>query len=111
MALFRSKARDLQTDSERLAAIRKVVEAQIAEAEAELAGLKRRLEADVEAAAFLYGPELASQTLNDPISNAQLLKTEQSIGRGEQRVRELERHLEQLRDIAVKLQPFSAEAG
>ena len=93
---FRSRARDSDTDARRLDAVRKSIEAAIADAEAELAGIERRMKSDADDAGFLFGSGMESQTQGDPVSDAALHQSEERITRGEQRVKELRAHIQHL---------------
>jgi hypothetical protein len=79
--------------------VRKSVETAIADAEAELAGLQRRMKSDADNAGFLFGSAIESQTQGDPVSDSELRRSEQRITRGEQRAWELRRHIQHLRAI------------
>ena len=113
MGLFRvrSKDRDAASDQRRVDAICSAVEAALADAEAELAGLLRRLKDDSDSAAFLFGDDLDSQSAGDALLSRKLQQKEQSIMRSEERRAELIRHIESLRSLRVGLESLTTRGA
>jgi hypothetical protein len=96
---FRSRERDLRTDTRRLERVTKAINEAIAEARLELDGLQRRMKTDADNAGFLFGAELDSQTKEDPKSDAELRSVELRLTRGGQRLEELRGHIRHLSSL------------
>ena len=100
---FRSKERDVYSDTTRVMPIIDAVRAAIREAEKEFAGLRARLQEIGDRAAFLLGDGVQSDTTGDPSSEAALKETESFLMRGEMRSRYLAKQISTLKEIGELL--------
>lgn len=105
MALFRFRSpnRDTDTDERRIGALLSAINAARRGVEAEIAGLRQRLQEARSQGAFLFGTELPSGTAGDPTAERRLREVEESIVGGEKRIRQLETQLGPLADAAKSL--------
>jgi hypothetical protein len=104
---FRAKDRDASSDAGRIGRIRQAYHSAIESAEAELAGLRRRMEANRVDASFLLEDGGERREAGGEWEKA-VGRTERRILRGEQRVKELTAHIDQLRNL---LDGFESVAG
>ena len=95
---FRSLERSRDTDERRIALIQRVVRSAIADAEAELTGLRARIAKTRRLATFLLD-NLDSEP--DGSHRVKLRNLEQNLHTAEQRLLQLKDHLEFLRSIEV----------
>jgi hypothetical protein len=93
---FRSKKRDAETDTARVAPILDEVQIAIRKAKRELTGLARRIREATEQSAFLFGNELEVDANLNSVSKIELRNAENTITRGEARHRYLERQIASL---------------
>jgi hypothetical protein len=100
---FRSKERDVYSDTKRLVPIIDALRAAIRQAETEFAGLRARLQETGDRAAFLLGDGVESDTTGDTSSEAALKEAEGFLVRGEMRSRYLAKQISTLNEIGELL--------
>jgi chromosome segregation ATPase len=94
---FRSPDRDQETDKRRLVPVQKAVRRAVAEAEAEVSGLRTRI-----AKARASVTSLLAQIEDgdpDPAHRSQLTNIEQRLREGERRLAQVKQHLACLREL------------
>jgi hypothetical protein len=94
---FRSPDRDQETDNRRVALVQKALRSAVADAEAEVKGLRIRI-----AKARMSLTSLLAQIEDgdpEPALGAQLNSAEQRLLAGEQRLKQMKEHLARLREI------------
>jgi hypothetical protein len=100
---FRSKERDVYSDTKRVMPIIDAVRAAVRQAVTEFAGLRARLQETGDRAAFLLGDGVESDTAGDPSSEAALKEAESFLMRGEMRSRYLAKQISTLNEIGELL--------
>jgi hypothetical protein len=94
---FRSPNRDQETDNRRITLVQKALRSAVADAEAEIRGLRTRM-----AKARMSLTSLLGQIEDgdpEPALGAQLNNAEQRLLAGEQRLKQMKEHLARLREI------------
>jgi hypothetical protein len=94
---FRSPDRDQETDRRRIALVQKALRSAVADAEAEVKGLRTRV-----AKARISLTSLLAQIEDgdpEPARGAQLSNAEQRLVAGERRLTQMKEHLARLREI------------
>jgi hypothetical protein len=94
---FRSPDRDQETDNRRITLVQKALRSAVADAEAEMKGLRRRV-----AKARMSLTSLLAQIEDgdpQPALGVQLNNAEQRVLAGEQRLKQMKEHLARLREI------------
>jgi hypothetical protein len=94
----RSRERDYVGDLRRLHKVHQAIQCAIADIDAEVVGLRRRIRQSADGAAFLFGPELESATRGSAEAEIRLRHEEVAIVGAERRLRDLERQLQGLRE-------------
>lgn len=97
IARFRSPDRDRKADDDRLHKIRTVVLETVAAAARERLKLQERLQDARTRATFLAGTDVYEHETRQPAEAAELHESEAQMRRAQDRLNELEKHLEQLR--------------
>jgi chromosome segregation ATPase len=100
---IRSSQRDLNADAKRLAAIEQAILKAIADAETEMKGLTRRINAQRAQASILMGNGIYGEEDREPESEKQLAGVEEEMSRGTERVRSLNAHLQHLQGMLSTL--------
>jgi hypothetical protein len=96
---FRSSDRDQETDKRRIALVRTAVRSAVADAEAEVTGLRTRIaKARTSVTSLLAQIEDGSP---EPACRAQLTNFEQRLLAGEQRLAQMKDHLSRLRELEL----------
>jgi hypothetical protein len=94
---FRSSDRDQETDKRRIALVQKAVRSAVADAEAEVTGLRTRIaKARTSVTCLLAQIEDGDP---DPACRTQLTNVEQRLLSGEQRLAQIQKHLSRLREL------------
>lgn len=96
---FRSKKRDIDADSRRVLPIRRLIQAAIQDAKAELEGLSLRLQQTSDSAALLMGDGIESQAVGDAVLSADLDEMGRLTTRGETRRRHLKSQIATLQEV------------
>jgi hypothetical protein len=94
---FRSSVRDQETDRRRIGLVQKAVRSAIADAEAEVTGLRTRIaKARTSVTCLLAQIEDGDP---EPARGAQLTDVERRLVAGEQRLAQMKEHLARLREV------------
>jgi hypothetical protein len=95
----RSSKRDSRGDADRLASVERSILQAIANAERELAGLRKRIEAVRQLAALSLGNGGGDYEERGAEEEQQLAKSESELVVGEARIRQLDTHVQHLRRV------------
>jgi hypothetical protein len=107
----RSATRDISTDKARLIAIAKAVENALATAEAERAGLDRRIEDVLARAAVTFGNGTDEYLERDPLRTKHQDLFDIEIKNGQRRLTELKSQIEHLRFLKIEMITRFPELG
>lgn len=103
----RSIDRDVATDAARLAAISGAIDKALAEADAEKAGLARRLADVVARASLTFGNETDEYLTRDPLSDAHQSELSAEIKYAEGRLQKLESQIGRYRTLKAAAEELS----